>query len=587
MDLVARLQSLSIFQRLQPDMLLALADEMQYEVIPPDTRIVRQADLGATFYVIDYGEAVIHRVDEKGVQRPVGTLGGGEHFGVTSLYLGEPRDATVTSISEMGLWALRRQDLQALIEEVPHLGHALIVPAEIAQKLAAPRYEWLQPGEFVALNCRRHWATFAAKLLVPTLLLITCLVGASLLQRHMGWPLRNASGMLIVVWFALFVWHWLDWRNDYFAVTTRRITHRERVAFVYESRNEVPLDRVQNINLVARGLGQILGYGNLTIETAADVGQMVFADIPDPSEMRDAIWDQIARAQATQRATQRHLIREAMASHMDIDPGDTSAPVDLGQERPLQLVEEPTNKVEPGVVLRVVDWLSTHEFIPRTRIETDESTTWRKHWLYLIGDVALPTLLSLVCVVLAVLGFFGSPAILAAYSAYPRIMLVVAILSMVWLWWMYNDWGNDLYIVTDERIVDIEKRPLFFSEQRREASLGMIQNVSLNMPNITASLFNYGDVLVQTAGAGDFTFDRVANPRQVQTEIFRRMQRYRETQREREDDHRRAELAEWFSVYKDLADPGQEESQSDPASDGAPNSVPLGPPDDGPEPEGA
>ena len=584
MDLVARLENIPIFERLEPDMLLALADEMQYEIIPPDTRIVRQADLGATFYVLDYGEAVIHRVDEKGVQRPVGAISGGEHFGVTSLYLGEPRDATVTSISEMGLWSLRRQDLQTLIEEDPHLGRALVVPDEIAQKLAAPRYEWLQPGEFVATSCRRHWSTVASRLLLPTVLLVACLVGAALLYHQMGLPLRNASGLLIIVWFAMFIWHWFDWRNDYFAVTTRRITHRERVAFVYESRNEVPLDRVQNINLVSRGLGQILGYGNLTIETAADVGQMVFADIPNPGEVRDAIWDQIARAQATQRATQRHLIRQAMASHMDMDPGDTSAPVDLGQESPLELIEEPTNEVEPGVVLRVVDWLSTHEFIPRTRIETDESTTWRKHWLFLIGDVAVPTLVTLVAVVLAVLAFFGSPAILASYPAYPGIMLVVAVLAMAWLWWMYNDWGNDLYIVTDERIVDIEKRPLFFSEQHREASLGMIQNVSLNIPNISASLFNYGDVLVQTAGAGDFTFDRVANPRQVQTEIFRRMQRYREMQQERQDDHRRAELAEWFSVYKDLVEPGQEDPEPGQAADQTldpdPSAAPDGTPPD-------
>ena len=83
---------------------------------------------------------------------------------------------------------------------------------------------------------------------------------------------------------------------------------------------------------------------------------------------------------------------------------------------------------------------------------------------------------------------------------------ILTLVMMGWFWWEATDWSNDLYIVTRDRIIDVEKHPLKLSEERREASLGMIQNVSLRMPSIFANLFQYGDVLVQTAGAGEFTF---------------------------------------------------------------------------------
>jgi hypothetical protein len=102
--------------------------------------------------------------------------------------------------------------------------------------------------------------------------------------------------------------------------------------------------------------------------------------------------------------------------------------------------------------------------------------------------------------------------------------------------------------------VDIERRPLFVSEERREASLGVIQNVNLEIPGFLAAAFDYGDVVIQTAGAGNFTFNKVPNPHDVQNEIFRRIEAFREAQRQRERRRRQAELAEWFSVYDDLHD---------------------------------
>jgi len=535
-------------------------------VVPAGTRLCRQADLGALFFLIESGEAVLHRVDERGLQRPVGLVRAGDSFGTTSLFLGEPRDATAMATTETHVWTIRRADFQRLLDDYPSLRRELLIPQEILDKLRAPRYPWLGPGELVVYHCLRHWVVFLQTISFSTFTYATFLGLIAWLAMDTA---LSSYGVVIpatALYLLLLLWHWANWRNDYFAVTNYRITHRERVAFLYESRREAPIDRVQNMNAVSSFLGRLVGYGDLTIETAAAAGTIRFDRIPAPEKMSQAIWDQLARAQATRRAAQRHLIREALANQLGLEAGEP-LPLDY-------LDEAPTPEVRPGRLTRLLMWLAEREIIPRTRIVTEDSVTWRKHWVFLAADVMLPLALSVTLMVLTVLAFFGIPReAIALFPLYPFVSLFGTVIALGWLWWQYSDWENDLYILTNERIIDVEKRPLFFSEQRREASLGVIQNAHLEMPNVLASLFNYGDVIVQTAGAGDFTFHRVANPREVQQEIFERMRAYRLAMEEREAARRRTELAEWFSVYEEL-NKRQAEQAERPEADQEPREEP-------------
>jgi len=495
-DLVGLLRRAPLFQRLSPQglaLVAGLAEERSYR---PGMHLIRQADIGATFFLVAEGEAIVQRVDEHGFQRPGGMLRAGDSFGITSLFVAEPR---------------------------------------------------------IVYYAHRHWIVFARALLAPTLLAILILYGLTwLVARGYLSGVLSWAGVLVALGYgAAAFWRWIDWRNDYFAVSNRRICYRERVALFYEARNEVPLDRVQNINLVMGFWGKRLGYGTLTVQTAADAGSMVCDHVPRPEEMRDAIWEQSARLRATLHATERWKIRQALAAQMGLD---TEAEEGSPDEIPVDMItddeEDQTDLKWKG---RLASWMEGLDLWPKVSIETPESVTWRKHWIFFLRSVSLPLLFFFASGVFAVLGFFGIPAsVVRALPIYPFVLLALTVGAGAWLWWEYSDWGNDLYIVTDERIIDIEKRPLSLSTQRREASLAMIQNVQFEIPNFWASLWNYGNVIVQTAGAGDFTFDRVPNPRAVQNEIFRRMQVYRDRLREQEAARRRRDMAEWFTVYEEL-----------------------------------
>ncbi len=555
MDLVERLRNTPLFQFVSDDGLALVATIAQEHRVKEGGVLCRQADLGANFFLIDQGEALIQRVDDKGFQRPVGTLHEGDSFGVTSLFLPEPRDATVIARTPMRVWTIRRSDFQELLHNLPRLRRELTLPDELQARQRMPQFDWLGPLEHVVYFAHRHWISLVQALWLPTLLFVLFLAILTLVvvRRVVVFDptyLLLGGGCLYLM---VLVWHWFDWVNDHFVVTTQRISYRQRVVFLYEARSEVPIDRVQNINVIVTLVGSRLGYGLMVIETAAQTGTLALDHVPDPEEMRRAIWGQAERAQATQRATERRLMTEALSGYLGIDIEEALPDEQPEADLPSDLADELTPQKKLSPLGRAVEWLQTLHILPQVRVATPEQVLWRKHPFFLLIKMLPPLVMAAIATPLAVLAQFGMPAVLTQWGDYYAFgTLVIAVFAMAWLVWEVNDWSNDQYIVTNDRIIDVEQRPLFLRSERREASLGMIQNVRFEIPNPWAGLLNYGSVLVQTAGRGDFTFDQVGNPAEVQAEIFRRLEAYRERTRQQEAERRRREMAEWFAVYDEL-----------------------------------
>ncbi len=569
MDCAPILREHPLFRNLSAEQMRLVADLAEEHTVPAGAVLSQQADLGATLFIIGEGEAVVHHIDGQGLRRPVGMISAGMIYGVTSLFLQDPRDATVTAASPVRLWTIRREPFQRLLAERPALARRLDVPSEVVRRMRAPVFPWLEPGESVALFTRRHPLSFWRQAAVIAIVAGLCLATLTLTSRLTGWPRNLATwGPLTAAAFALaLLWQWLDWRNDYLIVTTRRVAHRERVSLLYESRYEAPLERVQNINIRRGLLGSLFGYGQVSVETAAKAGGLTFSETPRPEQAREAVFAQLARLRATQRATERRHIKEELLARIG-EEGPAAAPPTADPDQPLEEhAEPPASFHQPGRLLRALEWLARQGLFPATRMSVDGAIVWRQHWIFLLRGTFGPTLFTVLSAGLAVAGFSGRPVLLAAlWRPYPWAMVALAILGVAWFWWEYTDWGNDLYMLSDDRIVDIEKRPLFFSEERREATLGVIQNVSSEMPTFLAAVLNYGDVLVQTAGSGEFTFERVPNPHEVQREIFRRMEAFRERQRREENERRRREFADWLSVYDRVRQQGASEgSGADPS----------------------
>lgn len=76
-------------------------------------------------------------------------------------------------------------------------------------------------------------------------------------------------------------------------------------------------------------------------------------------------------------------------------------------------------------------------------------------------------------------------------------------------------WFFNIYIVTNERVVDIDFIHLLY-KVFSEARIDKIQDISYKSGGVVAALFNFGDVLIQTAGESEnFDFLSVARPENV------------------------------------------------------------------------
>ena len=88
----------------------------------------------------------------------------------------------------------------------------------------------------------------------------------------------------------------------------------------------------------------------------------------------------------------------------------------------------------------------------------------------------------------------------------------------------FLEWYFNVYIVTDERVVDIDFYGLIYRDIT-VTQISQIQDINLKQLGGVAAIFNYGDVFIQTAAENrEFDFLRVPNPGKVVEILYMLMQ---------------------------------------------------------------
>lgn len=170
----------------------------------------------------------------------------------------------------------------------------------------------LLAGERVLTVIHRHWYVLARRLLGPLVLLLFGLGGATLVMALAGKTLGPLAVVLVLgsflpglVWGVL---AYLNYIDDLFVLTTDRIVDIERRYFVLaEARREAAYERIQDVRVNVEGVGRVLGFGTLTIETAGRLPDIEMRYVPQAFAIQDLIFARInaARDAASQAAASR------------------------------------------------------------------------------------------------------------------------------------------------------------------------------------------------------------------------------------------------------------------------------------------
>jgi hypothetical protein len=148
----------------------------------------------------------------------------------------------------------------------------------------------------------------------------------------------------------------------------------------------------------------------------------------------------------------------------------------------------------------------------------------RRDLFILFKKVALFVLL-LVMPALFLYSLAVSQPDMAAGALFPAITVLgaSAYFLFVWLFFFFSfiDYYLDVWIITSERIIDIEQQG-FFSRVISEQKLSRIQDVTSEVRGVIPTLMKYGEVLVQTAGTAErFHFYQVPDPDNVRDTIIK------------------------------------------------------------------
>lgn len=118
------LRTMPFFQDIPLEDMANIAVRMSMQNVPEGRVITRQGEPGDHMYFISHGVVRVSREDQR-VSRDLATLMAGDLFGETALLSGEPRNATVTAVTECTLYRLHRDDLEVAMATQPAIRKAL------------------------------------------------------------------------------------------------------------------------------------------------------------------------------------------------------------------------------------------------------------------------------------------------------------------------------------------------------------------------------------------------------------------------------------------------------------------------------
>ncbi len=101
----------------------------------------------------------------------------------------------------------------------------------------------------------------------------------------------------------------------------------------------------------------------------------------------------------------------------------------------------------------------------------------------------------------------------------PVTLFIYYLLVATYAFSAFTKWYFNIYIVTSERILDYDYVP-FGKYKISEASLKNIEDVTQRQIGVFPNIFNYGDIVIQTAGERtQFHFEKTPNPSYLRDKI--------------------------------------------------------------------
>jgi hypothetical protein len=544
---VAFLRKLHIFYGLSDVELTAVAEQLEEHPYPAGSVIFEQGSKPESFYLIySGGVKIVSRQDGK--ERHLATLVTNDFFGEMALIERRSRSGTCTAVVDSLLLVLSRQNFEKLLKDAPQLRLNFDLAVRSRRLAHTLQFRWLAPEEVIYFLARKHPVVLYKNLILPALALVVPAFFFYAWYAISQFAIVMFTGFASLVAILLWVlWLVVDWSNDYYIVTNRRVVWLERVIGVYDSRQESPLNTIMAVAVETDILGRALDYGDVIIRTF--VGRITFNNVSHPEQAQRMIEEYWNRTKEQAMGMEKEAMKDAIRRKL----GLKAAPPP--KEAPLIKADFPR---ERGF-LRVLRLLGASRL--RLRYEQGDMVIYRKHWFVLFRQAWVPLLGVLGVTGLFLYRLFQLALLPESFlslqggltvDVWASVLLISFFPFMAWLIYEIADWSNDIYEVTNEQIIDLDKKP-FGTESRNAAQLESILAIEYERIGILGEIFNYGTVYI-TVGGTKLTFEDVIDPATVQSDINRRREAQAARKRNAQAAQERERMAEWLVAYHQNAE---------------------------------
>lgn len=165
-----------------------------------------------------------------------------------------------------------------------------------------------------------------------------------------------------------------------------------------------------------------------------------------------------------------------------------------------------------------------------------------RHWWAFLRAAWLPLLL--------MPALWGGAFVLEAQALSLAALALSFLLPGSALVYFYLEWRNDSVIVTDQRVIRIERTIVTMMRQVTQIGMESIHEININMParDPFSRLLRYGTVLIKTAGAqGNLELDFMPKPYHFQQLIIENRNYFEKRQAQRQQKLVQAEVQRWMA----------------------------------------
>ncbi len=565
----AFLDKMHLFSGLDLTQLGVIGTRLVEKEVSAGTVVIKRGDKPDGFYMIYKGKAKVTAPGPENKDKQLATLYPGDYFGEEALFENRNRVANVIASEHCTLLFISREGFEVLLSQYEKLRPNFQVSIKSRKLARSTNFKWLGKNEVIYFIARRHKIRLYQALVAPVLSMLVPIglfVTGIISQATTPYALGVIALIGALGWG---LWQIIDWSNDYYIVTNQRVIWLEKIVFLYDSREEAPLGTILSVGVESDALGRILNYGNVIVRTF--VGKLEFDHVDHPVQAADMIREYWERTKAITTRSQMDVMKDTIKQKLGM-PLEKRPQVELTPV--VQLDEEKASKTPL--------WMLALQKLFQLRIEEGGKVIYHKHWVILVQQAWQPLAL-----------FFGDIAFIiwrlirlaydpnssfirvnAAGTYSPDTLVVTALILILpisaWLWYEYEDWKNDIFMVSADEIFDIDRKP-FGKEERRSAQIENILSTSYAREGIIPIIFNYGTVKISVGGT-QMGFEDVMDPASVQADINRRRSARIAKKNEDAGKDDRERFATWLAAYHQNIDEFASPAKPAPAS-ATPNSA--------------